>query len=159
VTTKTLLPILLPKAIDWCRVTSQAAATGGASLTANAREDARTVGVEHPERIRVLVLDELPMPDDSILATAAASLGFLGPTTAGLALGYSILVRRGRLSRRLLSHEFRHVVQFEAAGSLSAFITKYLEELVEAGYEESSFEVDARAHELPNADLRWRPLE
>ncbi len=155
---KALLPIVLPQTIDWCHVTAQAAATQGASLTPTALSDARTVGVRHPERIRVLVVDELPTPNNAVLATAAASLGFLGPQTAGLTLGYSILVRRGRLSRRLLSHECRHVAQFEAAGSLSAFLTQYLEEVVEVGYEECSFEADARAHELANANLLWRPL-
>jgi len=120
--------------------------------------DARAVGVEHPERIRVLVVDAIPTPDDPLLASAAAAVGFLGATTAGIALGYSILVRRGRLSRRLLSHECRHVMQFEGKASLSEFLSSYLNEIVTTGYDDCSFEVDARSHELPNADLTWRPI-
>ena len=155
---KSLLPILLPKAIDWCMATSSSAATTGVPLNAAGMEDARAVGVVRPERIRLLVVDTMPTPDNPILAAATASLGFLGASTAGLALGYSILVRKGRLSRRLLSHECRHVAQFEQAGSLPAFLDTYLKEIVEVGYHDCSFELDARNHELPNANLLWRPF-
>jgi hypothetical protein len=62
------------------------------------------------------------------------------------------------LSRRLLSHECRHVAQFEGKGSLVDFLGSYLGEIVTSGYEDCSFEVDARAHELPNATLTWRPI-
>jgi hypothetical protein len=34
----------------------------------------------------------------------------------------------------------------------------YLRELLEVGYDACSYEVDARNHELPNADLRWQPF-
>ncbi len=153
-----MLPLLLPRAIEWCSAVARKAASSGVPLTQTAFEDARTVGVRYPEKIRVLIVDHFPLPSDVLLRSAAASLGFLGSNTAGLTLGYSILVRRGRLSRRLLSHELRHVAQCEDAGSLSAFLTAYLEALVTSGYENSSFERDARDHELPNADLHWRPI-
>jgi hypothetical protein len=153
------LPVLLPRAVRWCEGLAADVAVRGAPLLAAAIEDARSVGVEKPELIRVLVVDEMPAPRDLLLAPAAAAVGFLGSDTAGLALGHAIFVRRGRLSRRLLSHECRHVAQCEAAGSLGAFLEQYLRELLAVGYEDCSFEVDARAHELPNADLRWRGIE
>ncbi len=52
------------------------------------------------------------------------------------------------MSRRLLSHEFRHVAQFERAGSIAAFLPVYLESVVQEGYWGCRFEQDARAHEL-----------
>ena len=155
---KNLLPLLLPKAIAWCEEVSAAVVQAGVALRDVAIADARSVGVLSPDNIRVLVVDEFPQPSDPLLARAARSIEFLGPSTAGLTLGYAILIRRGGLSRRLLSHECRHVSQFERAGSLSSFLTAYLAELVSSGYDACSFEVDARAHELPNADRRWRPL-
>jgi hypothetical protein len=155
---KALLPVLLPHAIDWCEKVSAKASAEGFPLKPSAISDARAVGVKQPERIRLLVVDEIPTPDDSLLATAAATIGFLGSNTAGLALGYAIFVRRRSLSRRLLSHECRHVAQFERTGSLSEFLSIYLNELVATGYERCTFEVDARSHELPNADLTWRPI-
>ncbi|HKO52681.1 MAG TPA: hypothetical protein VJV79_33470 [Polyangiaceae bacterium] len=155
---KALLPVLLPHAIDWCERVSAKASAEGFPLKPSAVSDARAVGVKQPERIRLLVVDEIPTPDDSLLATAAATIGFLGSSTAGLALGYAIFVRRGRLSRRLLSHECRHVAQFERIGSLSEFLSIYLNEIAATGYESCTFEVDARSHELPNAGLTWRPI-
>lgn len=155
---KPLLPVLLPRAVAWCERIAAHAASVGQPLKQTALADARAVGVARPENIRVLVVDSIPAPSDTLLASAAAAIGFLGPTTAGLALGYSIFVRRGRLSRRLLSHECRHVAQFEGTASLDAFLKAYLNEIVTAGYDDCSFEVDARSHELPNADLTWRPI-
>jgi hypothetical protein len=49
---------------------------------------------------------------------------------------------------RLISHEFRHVAQYEVAGSIEAFLPVYLAQIVEAGYEAAPFEVDARNHEI-----------
>lgn len=156
---KALLEVLLPLAVSWCRLESQRAAREGLRLTETALDDARRVGVTQPESVRVLVVDAIPVPREAALAAAAESIGFLGPQTAGLTLGYSIFVRHGRLSRRLLSHELRHVFQFEQAGSLETFLASYLASIVEVGYGECPFEVDARRNELPNANLMWRPLQ
>jgi hypothetical protein len=153
-----LLPILLPRAISWCERVAREVAATGAPLKPTALDDAAAVGVRRPDLVRVLVVDAMPTPGDVMLARAAASIGFLGETTAGLALGHSILIRRGRLSRQVLSHECRHAAQCEAAGSLPAFLNAYLRELVKVGYEDCSFEVDARRHELQSADLTWRPI-
>ncbi len=148
--TKELLSLLLPRAIHWCSSQSQRVGRDGLPLTDAAIADARSVGVSQPQNVRVLVVDSMPLPDDPALAAAAASVGFLGEGTAGLTLGYSILVRQGRLSRRLLTHELRHVAQFERAGSLQAFLADYLDAVVAVGYEACPFEVDARQHELAN---------
>jgi hypothetical protein len=67
---------------------------------------------------------------------------------AGLTLGHSIFIVRGQKTSRLLSHECRHVHQYEAYGSIAAFLPPYLRQIVEAGYENSSYELDAQAHEI-----------
>ena len=66
---------------------------------------------------------------------------------AGLTLGYAVFVRRGHETLRLLSHEFRHVYQYEQAGSIGAFLSVYLPQVVQFGYEQAPFEIDARAHQ------------
>jgi len=69
-------------------------------------------------------------------------------TASGMTLGHAIFVRRGEESDvRLMSHELRHVAQYEAAGGVAAFLAKHLADLAAHGYEDSPFEVDARAHE------------
>ena len=66
----------------------------------------------------------------------------------GLTLGYSIFIVRGHMSPRLLSHECRHVYQYETAGSISAFLPVYLQQIATVGYQSAPFEQDARAHEF-----------
>jgi hypothetical protein len=53
---------------------------------------------------------------------------------------------------QLLSHECRHVYQYEAAGSIAAFLPVYIEQIVEFGYDDAPFEQDARHHELDGSD-------
>ena len=65
----------------------------------------------------------------------------------GLTLGHSIYICNGHNSPRLLSHECRHVQQYEQAGSIAAYLPKYLEQIARYGYFDAPYEVDARAHE------------
>jgi hypothetical protein len=68
----------------------------------------------------------------------------------GLTLGHSIFIVRGHKDRRLLSHELRHVHQYEHHGSIAAFLPVYLQQIVEVGYANAPLEADARAHEIRN---------
>jgi hypothetical protein len=106
------------------------------------------VGVQHPARIRLLQIDSIPQPVDPLLQRVAAELHFLGPDTIGLTLGYGVYLRKGYVTDRLLSHEFRHVQQYDVAGSAENFITAYLQQIFQYGYRNSPYEVDARAHEI-----------
>jgi len=142
------LPRLLPIAIAWAESEQSRAQRDGSPLDGIGVRLAGSVGVAQPERIRVVEADSLPFPADAELRFAATQTGLLGPDTAGLTLGHAVFLRAGQFSVRLLSHEFRHVYQYEAAGSISAFLPLYLEQILVYGYEQAPFEVDARAHEL-----------
>ena len=141
------LPKLLPGAIAWAESQSRKAASEGKSLSEADKATAREVGVRHPDLIRVMLVDELPLPDDPFLREAAVQTGLLGPHMAGLTLGHSILIARGTLSSRLLSHECRHVHQYEERGSIGAFLAIYLQQIATFGYHDAPLEQDARAHE------------
>lgn len=143
-----LLPQLLPRAISWAETVAAEVATNGTPLNDDALSVASSVEVSHPSRVRILMVDRFPKPSDPELQTAASQAGLLGPTTTGLTLGYSVLIRNGHMSRRLLSHECRHVYQFEQAGSIAAFLPLYFESIIQFGNWDSPFERDARAHEL-----------
>lgn len=93
----------------------------------------------------------LPLPGDPELKQAALATGLLGPSMIGLTLGHGIYVCHGHGNIRLLSHEFRHVHQYEQAGSIAAFLPAYLQQIVDVGYDKAPFEVDARAHERQHA--------
>jgi hypothetical protein len=147
------LPSLLPAAIAWAEARAKKAAELGIALSAAEQDLARQVGVSQPERVRVEMVDDLPLPEDPALRTAALAAGLLGPGMVGLTLGHSIFVRRGHKDRRLLSHELRHVHQYERHGSIAAFLRVYLTQIVEVGYANAPLEADARAHEIDSPSL------
>ena len=125
--------------------------TNGIALNEAGLLIAARVGVEQPNRVRIRLVDQLPLPDDPELREAALQAGLLGPNMVGLTLGYSILICDGHMSWRLLSHECRHVFQYERGGSIAVFLPRYLRSIVALGYEDSPSEQDARAHELADA--------
>ena len=140
-------PAPVPKAIAWAEAEAAAAQRQGSPLNAAGVELARAVGVRQPELVRIVEASALPFPTDPELSFAATQTGLLGPHMAGLTLGYAVFVRAGHVSARLISHECRHVYQYESAGSISAFLPLYLGQIAAYGYEQAPFEVDARAHE------------
>jgi hypothetical protein len=128
------------------------AAAVGSPLTDEEMGLALAVGVAYPELVRIeMVGNRLPMPGDPMLRAAALQAGMLGPGMVGLTLGHSIFICRGHRTRRLLSHELRHVHQYEQHGSIAAFLAVYLRQVLEAGYENAALERDARAHEVRDA--------
>ena len=138
---------LLPKASSWAEGQAARGNDLGRALFLPESALARKIGVSHPEKIRIIIVETLPMPTDSALRSAAEQIGFLDGGMVGLTLGYSIFICRGHESSRLLSHEFRHVYQYEQAGSIGAFLSEYLLQIVELGYDASPFEIDAQAYE------------
>jgi hypothetical protein len=142
------LPELLPKAIAWAEVQYSLISELGKPLTEDMKALAQKVGVLHPANIRILEVPSIPLPDDPGLQQAALASGLLGTGIVGLTLGYGIYVCYGHGSTRLLSHEFRHVHQYEQAGSISNYLPVYLQQLVSVGYKNAPFEIDARTHEI-----------
>ena len=148
---RTALPVILPKAIAWAEAQYSSISQVGQPLNKALLAVARNVGVLHPDRIRVVEVPSLPLPEDPELKEAALATGLLGPGMIGLTLGYGIYVCRDHRSVRLLSHEFRHVYQYEQAGSIAAFLPIYLKQIVSFGYANAPFELDAKAHEWHHA--------
>jgi hypothetical protein len=137
------LPQLLPAAVAWAEARSTEILRDGRLLAPAEVALAREVGVARPERVRVQMVDMIPMPQEPTLRRAAMYTGLLGPHVAGLTLGYGIYMVAGEECARLLSHECRHVHQYEAAGSIAAFLAQYLQQIAEVGYDRAPFEIDA----------------
>ena len=145
------LPRLLPKAIAWAEARSTEIMRSGAPLTNLQMRLAHFVGVQQPEEVRILEVREIPQPQDPELRQAAAASGFLGPHTIGLTVGYGIYIVAGHSTNRLVSHECRHVYQYEVAGSIGKFLPVYLGQIASVGYAAAPLELDARSHELDTA--------
>jgi hypothetical protein len=142
------LPHLIPKAIAWAKECAANIAKNGQALSENDCNVARAVGVIQPELIHIKMVDRLPLPTDPLLKQAALDTGLIGPNMIGMTFGHSIFICHGHYDVRLLSHECRHVYQYEQASSIEAFLPIYLKQVVDYGYTNAPFEVDARRHEL-----------
>jgi hypothetical protein len=143
------LPVLGPRAVEWAVGLSTVAHSQGSPLIPELIALARKVGVKRPENIRLIRVEQIPLPTDPELANAANQVGLAESDMAGLTLGYVVFLRRGiEPDTRLFSHEFRHVAQYEACGGIPNFLFAHLNHLVAFGYHDSPFEVDARAHEM-----------
>ena len=141
------LPELVPKAISWAEAQCSVIRQVGQPLNEVLLAVAKSVGVMHPELIRVAEVPFLPLPEDFELKEAALATGLLSPNLVGLTLGYGIYICHGHGNIKLLSHEFRHVHQYEQVGSIAAFLPIYLQQIVSLGYNNAPYEIDARAHE------------
>lgn len=139
---------IFDRAAKWVIQQQEIILESGAPLTSEQIAIASQVGVLRPEKIRILSVARISPPDDPLLKKVAEEMNFLGPDTIGLTLGYGIYLREGYITDRLLSHEFRHVQQYEVAGSVQAFITEYIQQIFQYGYCDAPYEVDARAHEI-----------
>jgi hypothetical protein len=141
--------ILSERAADWAEAQSRESLARGVPLTPAQATIARQVGVAHPMRVRVHVVEQLPAPDDPMLVAAAGRIGLMPQAADGMTLGYAVLIKRGAEGdRRLLRHELRHVAQYENRGGIRPFFADHVPALLKFGYEDSPFERDARAHEV-----------
>ena len=138
---------LTPKVIAWAEDKCSFILREGQPLDELLLTAARNVGVNQPEHIRVAKVSIIPEPDSPDLKQAAHDIGLLDSRTVGLTFGYGIIVCQGCWNTRLLCHEFRHVYQYEQAGSIAAFLTVYLQQIVAVGYNNAPFEIDARVYE------------
>ena len=90
----------------------------------------------------------MPYPSDPQLQQAGLATGLFNPNMAGITLGYGICILKVHDSIQLLSHECRHVHQYEQASSVADFLGVYLQQIVEHGYQNAPLECDARSHEI-----------
>ena len=141
------LPSILPLAVEWAIERSQEIQRLGVSLSTANIELAKRVGVSSPENIKVMEVPSIPLPENQKLRDTAISTGVISRDTAGLTLGYSIYICKGHFSKRFLSHELRHVHQYEQHGTIRDFLAAYLDQVASFGYEAAPMEKDARNHE------------
>jgi len=145
------LPRLVPKAIAWAEAQYASIAQLGQPLDEHQVSLASRVGVVRPDLIRLVGVPRLPLPEDAELRGAAIETGLLSPRMIGMTFSYGVYICHGHATDRLLSHEFRHVQQYEQAGSIAVFLPVYLDQIVTVGYWNAPFEIDARMHESADA--------
>jgi hypothetical protein len=118
---------LAPLACQWAKSQEAYILKHGAPLARDQVADARRAGVEDTARIRVLVVDRIPMPDDKELADAARRAQIITDASKAVAIGHGIIVRADSWkNRELLLHQLVHVAQCERSGGLESFVNEYL---------------------------------
>lgn len=136
--------LLLPLACAWAEEQEHVILRDGAALTAAQIADAVSIGVAHPERVRLLGVVRVPMPEHPALRAAADATQLVSHRTAGLTVRYGIFIRSDCWGdRRLLFHELVHTLQYEQLGGFRPFLQRYLHECVTIGYPAAPLEQEA----------------
>ncbi len=147
---------LSPLAVEWAREQEACVLRFGSPLSERQMADARIAGIAHPERVRVLAVDRIPIPKHPELAAIARSAQIITDASRGTAMGYGILLRIDSWSdREILMHQLIHVAQHERCGSLEAWVLEYLTTRRDARFSFGSLEDEARerARELCAASV------
>src|SRR6516165_6740095 len=117
----------LPAAYQWAKTQEEIILAYGQCLSARQASDAFQVGVKDWQRIRLLIVDRVPLPDHTELSELAVRTQVLTPMSRAFTLGHGIFVRADSWGdRELLVHNFVHVAQFERAGRLEQWVRQYL---------------------------------
>ena len=118
---------LAPLACQWAKVQEKYILKHGAPLTRAQSADAQRAGVQDPARVRVLVVDRIPLPEDEELAEAARGAQIITDASRGVTIGHGIIIRADSWqNRELILHQFVHVAQCERSGGLEPFVGEYL---------------------------------
>jgi len=99
----------------------------GSPLRPAAVADALRVGVQDTGRVRVLVVNRIPLPANEELAEASRRNDIITDKSRGVAIGHGIIIRADSWGdRELLLHQLVHVTQCERSGGLEKFVHEYL---------------------------------
>jgi hypothetical protein len=131
----------IPKAVQWVTQIEQDCMEIGHQLSPQSKRDARTLGVEQIDLVRVMVLTAIPLPNDRdlrkfVLQTAICS-------NRGIAFGRGIVLKTGDYYRRLIAHKLAHVMQYERFGGIEPFLVCYIPESFPPHYPNGPLEQEA----------------
>jgi len=118
---------LLPLAYQWAKAHEQFILARGAPLGPRHTADAHRVGVRDCSRVKVLVVDRIPLPDNKELAEASRRTHIITDASRGATIGHGIIIRGDSWqNRELMLHQLVHVAQCERSGGLKTFVEEYL---------------------------------
>jgi len=118
---------LLPRAYEWAKKQEEFVLARGTPLGPRHIADARLAGVQDCARVRVLVVDRIPLPDDPALAKAARRMGIISEDTRCMGFGHALIIRVDDWNdRELILHNLVHIAQCERSGGLEQWCRQYL---------------------------------
>ena len=135
---------LIPRAAIWAQQQEQRILKNGIPLSNPQLEDAKIIPVKHPEKVRLLCVNQIPLPEDPDLILATQTIQLITPNTVGLTLQYGIFIRSDYWNNReIVVHELVHTSQYERLGGMQQFLNQYLTECIQIGYPNAPLEQDA----------------
>ena len=135
---------ILPLVVEWAEARELVILEHGVALSPQYMEDAKSVGVKYPERVRIYEVPQIPIPKHPILRAAAEATQLISPATIGISLGYGIFIHNNFSNDRYtIVHELAHTMQCEKLGGLYPFLNNYLWECIEIGYPQAPMEQEA----------------
>jgi hypothetical protein len=137
---------LAPLAFQWAAQQEAFVLKHGVPLTRDQIADAERAGVQDAGRVRVLVVDRIPLPENPELANAARAAQIITDASRAVAVGHAIVMRADSWrDRELLLHQLVHVAQCERSGGLESFVNEYLlDRRTSRDFSLGSFEEEAR---------------
>jgi len=134
----------LPLAHAWVVEKERFILANGTPLSLRQMSDAKLVGVIHPERVRLLPVEQIPFPEHLTLRAAVEATRLITPHPTGLTLRYGVFIRSDCWEqRRVLVHELAHTAQYERLGGIGAFLECFLFECLAVGYPSAPMEQEA----------------
>jgi hypothetical protein len=131
-------------AVAWAEEQEKSILRNGVPLSHSQINDSKLIPVAHPELVRLLRVEQIPMPQHPELRAAAKAVNLISPNTAGLTIRYGIFIRSDCWGQRQLTvHELAHTAQYERFGDLANFLKQYLYECVTIGYPAAPMEQEA----------------
>ncbi|MGI8602620.1 MAG: hypothetical protein ACR2OZ_06425 [Verrucomicrobiales bacterium] len=135
----------LPWVVLWAKSREQQIQRQGRPLTPRELDYAISVGVQRPEKIRVLVVPAIQFPGPGFLHRLSVRWGIDANAVSGLSLRYGIFLRCDAAEvASALVHECVHTAQYERLGGFGPFLSRYLTECLTEGYPSSGLEHEAR---------------
>ncbi|MFN7141496.1 MAG: hypothetical protein ACK4UN_19385 [Limisphaerales bacterium] len=146
-----IVKILLPIASSWAEKQERLIGRVGVPLPAEFVVVAKRIGIVHPERVRLLTVEKVPLPLPAFLRRVGEAKGWISPSIGGMTLRYGIFIRSDCWGdRHLLVHELVHTMQYERMGGFRSFLKLYLRECISPGYPNGPLEQEAKrlAHQI-----------
>jgi hypothetical protein len=148
---------LVPDAVAWVKEMEKEILENGQVLSPARKKDAKEIGIDGVEDVRVVVRPNIPKPHHPELAALAHKTNLITERTGGMTFGHGIVLMTAyENDRSIIAHELVHVKQYEQFGGIEPFLRAYLPEvLLPPGYPHGPMEQQAarealRVCSLPN---------
>jgi hypothetical protein len=135
---------LIPKGAIWAQQKEQEILQVGIPLSESQLLDAKLIPIMKPEKVRILKVSAIPLPDDPEVKFAAQAIKLITPHTPGLSVRYGIFLRDDYWhNREIVVHELIHTAQYERLGGIQEFLNQYVAECIKYGFSAAPLEQEA----------------